>query len=245
MDRKDSKNLLSSFFIFLKNKFDYTSYNLINSFPSFFSTSHLIFNNKRKIRTKSFIYDLGEFIIRNNRIYDYVFIVYQGYLNNLFDVDIVLPIAGPYELDMLYLNIEGRFRLMKQTIKSNILLYSNWEIIFLFDIYNKKKNILKASLFFYFNKIKKYFKILLDYFCNFFLSLDKFFLEFFYISAYKNLSNIIYRDSILVISYIFSKVKIYNNLFNLFINNYYSTDFFLKNSKIMSYCSLKKYTIFK
>jgi len=125
VDRKDSKNLLSSFFIFLKNKFDFTSYNLINSFPSFFSTSHLIFNNKRKIRTKSFIYDLGEFLIRNSKNYDYVFIIYQGYLNYFFDVDVIFPIAGPYELDMLYLNIEGRLRLMKQVIQSNTLLYSN------------------------------------------------------------------------------------------------------------------------
>jgi hypothetical protein len=125
VERRDSKNLLSSFFIFLKNKFDFRSYNLISSFPSFFSTSHLIYNNKRKIRTKSFIYDLGEFIIRNTKNYDYVFIVYQGYFNNLFDVDIVFPIAGPYELDMLYLNIEGRFRLMKQIIQTNTILYSN------------------------------------------------------------------------------------------------------------------------
>jgi hypothetical protein len=146
---------------------------------------------------------------------------------------------------MLYLNIEGRLRLMKQIIQSNTLLYSNWEIIFLFDIFNKKKNILKSSLFFYFNKIKKYFNKLLDYFCNFFLSLDKFFLEFFFISALKKISNKILSESLLTINLIILKVKIFNNLFNLFINNYYSTDFFLKNSKIMSYCSLKKYTIFK
>jgi len=148
-------------------------------------------------------------------------------------------------LDMIYLNIEGRFRLMKQIIQSNTLLYSNWEVIFLFDIYNKKKNILNFFLFFFFNKIKKYFKNLLDYFCNFFLSLDKFFLEFFFITAFKKISNKILSESIIILSFIFTKVKIINNIFNLFINNYYSTDFFLKNSKVMSYCSLKKYTIFK
>jgi hypothetical protein len=245
VERKDSKNLLSSFLIFLKNKLDFYSYNLVSSFPSFFSTSYLIYNNKRKVRIKSFIYDLGEFIIKNSKKFEYTFIVYQGFLNNLFDVDVVLPIAGPYELDMLYMNIEGRFRYMKQIIQSNLSLYSNWEVIFLFDIYNKKKNILKYSFFFFFNKIKKYFKYLLNYFCNFFLSLDKFFFEFFFSSGNNKLSKNILSDFIIISNFISFKVKIFNNIFNLFINNYYSTDFFLKNSKIMSYCSLKKYTIFK
>lgn len=218
---------------------------MINNSPSFFSTSSLIYQNKRKVRTKSFIYDLGEFIIREGPKYRYTFIVYQGYLNNLFDVDVVLPISGPYELDMLYLNIEGRLRLMKQIIQSNMISYTNWEVIFLFDIYNKKKNILKSFIFFNFIKIKNYFNKLLNYICNFFLSLDKFFSEFFYISGFNKLFNNKLSDDILIINYINTKVKICNNLFNLSINNFYSTDFFLKNSKIMSYCALKKHLIYK
>ena len=40
-------------------------------------------------------------------------------------------------------------------------------------------------------------------------------------------------------------VKFNNVLFNTFINNYYITDFYTKNSKTMSFSSLRKYRIFK
>jgi len=53
------------------------------------------------------------------------FIVYQGFLNIYSKNDIILPVAGPYEVDLLYLNLEGRYRKMKQILKSSFSLYAN------------------------------------------------------------------------------------------------------------------------
>jgi hypothetical protein len=39
--------------------------------------------------------------------------------------------------------------------------------------------------------------------------------------------------------------KFNNNFFYSNINNYYLSDFYTKNSKVMSFSSLKKYKIFK
>jgi hypothetical protein len=133
---------------------------------------------------------------------------------------------------------------MKQVIKSFIGLYSNWEVISLLNLYNKKKNKINFTFFFKFNNILKYFKLLLNYFCNFFLFLDAFFLDFFFFTGYNN--NIFNRllDNIWIYN-CFNNYKLNNNIFNRFINNYYSMDFFTKNSKIMSYCSLKTFIVYK
>jgi hypothetical protein len=125
--RTDSKYLLLSFFYFLKNKFSILTFNLINSFLGFYSISNIIYNIKYKnIKYKGFIYNLmGINNIENNIELDNSFIVYQGFFNNYFNSNVIIPIAAPYEIDSLYLNLEGRYRLMKQVIKSFIGLYSN------------------------------------------------------------------------------------------------------------------------
>ncbi len=40
-------------------------------------------------------------------------------------------------------------------------------------------------------------------------------------------------------------LKFLNSFFSSYINNYYISDFFTKNSKTMSFSSLKKYRTFK
>src|SRR5580692_2606598 len=106
------------------------------------------------------------------------------------------------------------------------------------NLYNKKNNNLIFSNFIQFYKIIKYFISLVNYFCNFFLSISKFYIEFFYFSGYLaklNKSNVDFIDL-----NIFYNLKFTNTMFNRFVNNYYSMDFFLKNSKIMSFCALYK-----
>lgn len=112
------------------------------------------------------------------------------------------------------------------------------------NLFNKKKNLLKVHFFAKFYQILKYLIKILNYYCNFFLSSNFFNYELFYQTAYTNkkLLNKKYDDNIF---YFVGFNKFQNTLFNTFINNYYASDFYVKNSKVMSFCALKKYRIFK
>ena len=244
--RNDSVSLLFCLFKYLNNKFSLYNFNLINSFIGFFSYSNIIYNQNNKLdKYIGFIYNLkGDHI--NDHIIDInkSFIINQNFLNNYINCNMVLPIAGPYETDNLYLNLEGRYRLMKQNLKIYIGLYSNWEIISLLNLYKKKNIKLKIYYFINFYNILNYFKFILNYFCNFYLILNKFYLEFFYFTGYiHNITN--NNKNILFKLEFYHNVKILNNILFRFINNYYNTDFLIRNSKVMSFSSLKKYIIFK
>src|SRR5580693_4563322 len=111
------------------------------------------------------------------------------------------------------------------------------------NLYNKKNNNLIFSNFIQFYKVIKYFISLISYFCNFFLSISKFYIEFFYFVGPLtkfNVTNVIAMEL-----NVFYNLKFMNNIFSRFVNNYYSTDFFLKNSKVMSFSSLHTYKTFK
>ena len=45
--------------------------------------------------------------------------------NNYNNCNIILPSAAPYEMDMLVLNLEGRYKLIKQNLQSSIGLFTN------------------------------------------------------------------------------------------------------------------------
>jgi hypothetical protein len=142
--------------------------------------------------------------------------------------------------------LEGRFRFIKQVIKSFIGAYNDWDIISLLTLFNKKKQILRmCSIFFYINIIK-YFNKIINFFCNFFLSFSSFLMELIFYIAFKDDFKI-YKIKLDCTSDFAYKqiVKFNNNYFNSLINNYYISDSYTKNSKIMSFSSLKKYKIFK
>ena len=88
---------------------------------------------------------------------------------------------------------------------------------------------------------------MIDYFCNFFFTLDDFYINFFYFYGYKNRSTIeLYKNDLE-----FSKIldhfyiyKFFNTLFYRIVNNYYFSDFFLRNSKVMSLTALSMYSKF-
>ena len=83
-----------------------------------------------------------------------------------------------------------------------------------------------------FYQILKYLVKIVSYYCNFFLSSNFFNFELFYQTGYNNkkLLNKKYND-LIIFFYGFNKFQ--NTLFNTFINNYYASDFYVKNSKIM------------
>lgn len=245
INRKDSKSFLSSFVYFLKNKFKFLTFNLISSFLGFYSYSNLIgdiFINEKNI---GFLYNFSDNTLNKELNNDYFF-VYQGFIKNsvYFDSNLILPSNAIYEFDSVFINLEGRYRFAKQSIKSFSGIYSDWEIINLLNLFNKKKNLLKIFYFSNFYKILKYLIKVLNYYCNFFLSSNFFNYELFYQTAYTNkkVLNKKYNDYIF---YSFGFNKFQNTLFNTFINNYYASDFYVKNSKVMSFCALKKYRVFR
>lgn len=255
LNREDSISFLYSFINYFKKKFNWNTFNLIVNNLGILSFNTIIYSNKNIIK-KNFnglLYSISNdlFPYFNLNINKFTFIIYQGFIKGNSDLflkaNIILPSTAPYEMDNLSINLEGRYRFMKKNIKNFVTIYTDWEIINFLKIYNKKKNILKFFFYYKFNYILKFFIKIINYFCNFFFSLDDFFYHFFFFYGYKKkyikelnnndlqFSNII--DSIF-------KSKFLNTLFYRIINNYYSNDFFLRNSKVMSLTAIKTYAKF-
>lgn len=117
----------------------------------------------------------------------------------------------------------------------------NITLLFLYK--NNKKINFNFNNLNYFLLIIKFFKNLINYLCNFYISLKLFFIEFFYYIGFVSI-NINIKLYIITL-YNYFNLKFLNTIFNLFINNYYSIDFYTKNSKIMSFSALKKFIIYK
>lgn len=250
INREDSKSFLISYFYFLKNKFQLLNFNLINNNLGFYSFSNVIFDNIKysinKIKDLGICYILGSENIEN---YKSDIIIYQGFIktNIYYDSNLILATTAPYEFDSLYINLEGRYRYIKQVIKSFVGSYNDWDILSLLTIFNKKKQILKVCSIYFFINIIKFFNNIVNFFCNFFLSFNSFLIELFYYTAFMdNFKDQLSSDYNHSYNYNYNQsVKFYNNYFNSIINNYYISDFYTRNSKVMSFSSLKKYKIFK
>ena len=252
VNREDSISFVYSFIFFFKKKFNWNVFNLIVNNLGLLSYNTIIYNNKYSKKAKQFnglLYNISNDISYFNYINKFAFIIYQGFFksNNQIYIkaDIILPSTAPYEMDGLFLNLEGYYRFMKKHIKNSLAIYTDWEIINLLKIYNKKKNILK---YFFFNKnnlILNYFFNIINYNYNYNLTIENFFSSFFYFFGYKNKSIKQNNDLFFcnILDYYYYN-KFLNTLFNRYINNYYSSDFFSKNSKIMSFCAIKTYTKF-
>jgi hypothetical protein len=126
-------------------------------------------------------------------------------------------------------------------------VYNDWEIISLLNVFNKKKNVIKVNYFSTFYNFINLFIKLIDYYCNFFLSFNIFINELFYnLGFIEGLNNRIFvKYKHWALMFLVKIVKLNNTYFSSFINNYYITDFYTKNSKTMSFSSLKQYKIFK
>lgn len=252
--RNDSVSFFYSFINFFKKKFSWKTFNLIINNLGILSYSSIIYNNtitlKRKI-INGLLYNISNDNIPVEYIDKFTFIVYQGFIKNNSHIfshaDILLPSTAPYEMDGLFINLEGRYRFMKKYIKNFLTIYTDWEIINLLKIYNKKKNILNCFFFTKYNLIFKFFIKIIDYDCSFFFTLDDFFSNFFYFYGYKNKYLIDVCNNDLNFSSIvknYYNIKFYNTNFYRYINNYYSNDFFLRNSKVMSLSAIKTYIKF-
>jgi len=241
--RNDSKNFLNLFILLYKKMFNWKSFNLINSFLGFFSFGNILYNNILHFnKITDLIYNISSDYIYNVNFKDKFIISHAFFINNdVFNVsDLILPITAPYEMENVFINLEGKTKLMKQNIKSFFSVYTDWEILALLNIYNKKNVIVKLIKFSMFLLILKLFKSIINYICNYFISMNYFYIEIIFfgglnINPFIELQNLNF----------FFKLKFLNTFLSRYINNYYNTDSFIRNSKIMSFCSLKKNIVFK
>ena len=253
LSREDSISFLCSFIKFFKKKFNWNVFNLIVNNLGILSFNTIIYNNKniKKNKINGLIYSISNDLFSSSFLNKFTFIIYQGFIKGNSDLylkaNIILPSTAPYEMDNLFINLEGRYRFMKKHIKNFVAIYTDWEIINFIKIYNKKKNIFNLYFFNKFNFILNFFTKIIDYFCNYFFSLDDFFFNFFFFFGYKKkYINELYNNDLqfsTIIDYYF-KSKFLNTIFYRIINNYYSNDFFLRNSKVMSLTAIKTYAKF-
>ena len=110
------------------------------------SYNTIIYNNVNIIKKKIFrglLYNISNDIIPLSNLDKFAFIIYQGFIKNNSNIyakaDIILPSTAPYEMNGLFINLEGRYRIMKKHIKNFLAIYTDWEIVNLLKIYNKKK----------------------------------------------------------------------------------------------------------
>jgi len=119
--RNDSKSFFNSIFMYLNNKFSFFIFCLINSYLGFYSYSNLFLNNKNTIKNKSktlFYLLSNEVTVLKHKIKKYF--IFQSFLKNLlyFEADLIFSTTALYEFDSLYINLEGKYRNIKQAIKS-------------------------------------------------------------------------------------------------------------------------------
>jgi hypothetical protein len=252
LNREDSISFLYSFIFFFKKKFNLSLFNLMINTLGVLSFSNVIYHNIQFLRKKKFnglLYSISNDILPFSILDHLTIKIYQGFIksnNKLYlNTDVILPSTAPYEMDNLFINLEGRYRFMKKHIKNFLAIYADWEIIDFLKIYNKKNNVLNFNFFNKFNFISKFFIKIIDYICGYFFTLEDFFINFFFFFGYKK--KIINQNNDLFFILILNKIfvnKFFNTLFNRNINNYYCNDFFLRNSKVMSLSAIKTYSVF-
>jgi len=129
INRIDAKSFLLSYFFFLKKKFQLINFNLIHNNLGFYTYNNIFFNNIKnyihKIRNYGLSYILGSENIENNIKSDIV--IYQGFIKTDFyyNSNLILSTTAPYEFDSIYINLEGRYRYLKQVVKSFIGSYND------------------------------------------------------------------------------------------------------------------------
>jgi hypothetical protein len=240
--RTDSNNIFNSLIEFFKN-FSINIKNLNIIFRhlgkiSFFE-SNLFYNintksNFYKRKFNSFNYFLGldnfNYLEEKNK---FNINIYQGffYISKIFsNINLVLPSTIYIEESYLYLNIEGRLRYSNLVIKPFKNIISDYIILESLNVLIKYLIKNNFSIINNYYKIKDNFSIIYNFYNNYLLNLK--------IYKRKILNNLLYdNNNIFNLSYynfIFS-----NSIFYSIINNYYSSDIYSKNSKILNIMSKK------
>lgn len=255
LNRIDFNDIFNSVSFFILNfiKTDFRVLNILSNslgrlsalelgfVPSVYS--NFSYNLKKVKKSFSFFCGVDDFIFNDNQNQ---FIVYQGSFRDSVlsfkKANLIFPVSTFVERISYFINIEGRIRNTKKVL-SNVTEGSNFTDIEIFNalfIYLKQvklDNFSKLSNFYF---IMSFFSNIISYKCQMFMNLDLFLNRLNFISGlnsnFKLDLNVPYLIK-LTNNHLINKIC--NGLFVKSIQNYYSTDVFTRNSKVMSLCSLK------
>lgn len=201
--------------------------------------SYSCFKNSLNNVVDSFIFFLGtdDFVFDSLAVSN--FLVYQGsfYSTTSFFsfLNLVFPVSIYTERISSFLNIEGRLRRTQKAIET-ALVYSDWEVLKALFIFRNNFFSFNFSVFgFDLSLMQNFFNNLIDYSCIFFYNfallgtplLDSF-------SKHPNVSPLPFY------SFILHKVsKVFNTVLSRAFNDYYTSDIFSRNSKLLSICFSK------
>jgi hypothetical protein len=237
--RLDFQNILNSILYFFKEfNISLNNLNIVNRHLGrlSFYESNLYFNIKKESKflnknLDSFNYLLGlDYLpleIKNKNNIN----IYQGFffISKIFEyINLVLPSTIYIEESSIYINLEGRLRYTNLIIKSFKNIISDLNIIESLNILKKYLILNNFSIlnnfFLIINKFNKIFNFYFQY-----LNFYKKKIENYKILNYKNLN---YNLN-------FYNLNFYNSIFYKIIYNYYSSDIYSKNSKILTIMSNK------
>jgi len=241
--RMDYNNILNSLIYFFK-EFNINIKNLNIIFRhlgriSFYETNLFYNKNYRskfyKNKFNSFNYFLGldnlNFIEKFKKLN---INIYQGffYISKIFEfINLVLPSTIYIEESSSYLNIEGRIRYSNLAIKPFKNIISDYLIIESLNIL--VKYIIKNN----FSIINNYYDIENKFLMIFNLLNNYLFNISFYKKRIENNKNLYFNNYLFNIN--FNNNLFINSIFASVINNYYSSDIYSKNSKILTIMSKK------
>jgi len=255
LNRFDGASLLNSLSYFLHNMFfsckKLSCFSIISPYLGRITANELGFSSNNGINTflensdSSFIYFCGvnNYFSVNKK--QNTFFVYQGVFgtaNFLFNnANLILPTTTYVERAATYLNIEGRLRSAKKAVIPFKFLFTEFDIVKGLLLTKKKKIRHNFSILKNFHFLN-FFKNLICYNCLFVLDLNYLVKRLYSLTALPfeyinfNVMPLFYLNYLIGL---ISDNLLFNTVINRTINNYYASDMFSKNSKIMSLCSIK------
>lgn len=235
-----------------KNK---TYYNIISDSLGRLTSLELGFNklNRTKIEQKSLYYFLGAADLFSSNLNTNSFVISQTYFAPVSTeeqfINLLLPVSTYSERVSTYLNMEGRIRLTKIAVTPYKSVLSDLEIIRILMLLKRKYYSSNLSILNNFHNIMSFFSNFINYNCCFFSRLSLFLSSSvsvfgFSLRKFYNLTgqwSFDYYKKVLELRCIDYKLKFNNSIYSTLIYNYYNSDIFVRNSKIMSLCSSRLY----
>lgn len=252
-------NLNNFILKYLKNIFLLTSINIVSPNLGLISSAEVAllpsFNTFFSFKPKASSLSFFSYFCGVDNIVSYLhintFLVYQGSfkINNfIFNrANLILPITTFIERKSTFLNLEGRLRFSKQAIIPFKNVFDDLEILSALFIIKKYNFYLNFSFLNNFYFVLSFFVNIFDYKCIYVFNLKNIFQRSFFLLGLNlqsfvvsNMHNLIFFSKIHFTKFS-HKFFFINSLINTYINNYYSTDIFSKNSKILSLQAIKAY----
>lgn len=254
LNRVDFSDIFNSLSFFIKNyiKSEFRSLNILSNnlgrlssfelgfIPSVYSK--FSYNFSKSIKSFCFFVGVDDFIFKSKDS----FLVYQGSFRDTVlsfkKADLIFPVSTYVERISFFINLEGRIRNTKKVL-SNVTEGSNFndsEVINALFLYFKQVKLDNFSKISNFYSIMSKFNNIINYKCQIFSNLDLFFNRLSFVSGLTDTFNIN-----LIVPYLINIIslnmpyKFLNGIFVRSVQNFYSTDVFTRNSKVMSLCSLK------